>query len=266
MASRRVGLALVLLLLLPQLARAATPPRGGGCEAGAYLARWRAGAIGRTVSGNACWIVGKAGELRLEASLDTGGEDRPAENLFYQQGQGWSLILGQPGEGTFNPWAEAWQEVHPGLEAWMRAALLCPGRRSDSATSRGTAYRPRFCRPTQPMSVYRWVAPRLTFGGRDQTDSDSGRTGRFRQSMVRRGTGRGADREIARLEVFHPAPRVAGWIAGTRLRLVSSRRPGYLEWTILQRSPGFEAPPEAFLPLWPLSEFVDPVRVFPGTR
>lgn len=268
MAPRGLGIPAFLLflifLLLPACAGAASPSSTGGCAPGAYLAAWRAEAVGRAVEGSACWIVGGGGELRIEVGF--GGTDgAPIERLFSQVGDGWSLVLGEPGQGTINPWAEAWREVTPGLESWVRAFLLCSGQEISRPADGSGGARPRFLLKRRSADVYRWIAPRLALDSRTVSAGSVPAAG-FRKSLVRRGSGRGSEQEIVRLEVFRPAGPVTGWAPGTRLRAASSRRPGHLEWTILRRSTAFEAPAEVFLPLWPLAQFIDPDTVFPGTR
>lgn len=263
MAPLRRNLYLVLLpLMLPVLSGAADRRTGGGCAEGAYLATWKAEALGRGAAGLACWIVDEAGALRLEVGL--GGTDPlSVRGLFGQRGQGWSLILGDPGQGTFNAWSEPWREVGPGLESWVRNALLCTGAVSGRNASAATPPRPRFAGAGRADSVARWIAPPLTL---DRTARNSASAAGFRARMAGRGSGRGDAAETARLEVFRDGGADAGWAAGTRIRLSSSRRPGHVEWTILERTPAFAAPDEVFLPLWTLDRIVEPARVFPGTR
>ena len=245
------------------------------------LARWRATAFGEARQGLCCWVTGPEGALRLEVSAPQrpGEPARRIGSLLAWEGDGWTLILGEPGQGTLNRWREQWRQPPPGLEPLVRAGLAdwsdeeiptSPGGISNRPGGRPSAWRSPS--PELRGRIHlerRWEAPLLSLApGHGPAlipgfDPDS-----FRNRMIRRGSGRGGSAEIVTLEFSIPAGgrRAAGpWSPGTRLLVSSSRRPGQLQLDLLDSTFHPDLSVEAFLPLWPLGWFLSPAEMFPGT-
>ncbi len=257
---------LLALLLLVGLTGGALAQTG---EAGYRFARWRASAWIYDFEGYACWALDGSGALRLEVLSEKGRAASPLQSIFRQAGIGWSVVLGEPGEGTFNPWREAWSKPSPGWEEWIRQILVPGGTGTDnSRMATGNPLPRRRFRGSRggdpPTARIRWVLPVIDLranSAESRTRADRG----FRQRWTWRGRGRGDDREVALLTVWNPGQEGGAWPAGSRGHLASSRRPGSLDFEILR----FEkraVPPEIFLPLWPLRDVVPEDEIFPGTR
>lgn len=193
-------------------------------------ADWRAVALGRQVAGAAGWVTAADGALRLDLTI-TEPSDEPAPEpglaLLARQGRGWTLITGADGAGLYGAWDREWQAPPTGLaELAFQVAALAGAQVAGAA--------PR----TLTLAADPAVASAVGAGG-----SRAG--GDFRQSLVTRGRGGGGPGE--RVSVRASAD-------GGRVRVRSSRRPGWLEVLPRERRTALGAAAEVFLPWWPLGE------------
>jgi hypothetical protein len=268
---------LLILLLwtsLPSFSSAADEP-----HASLVVARWQIEAFSAVRHGLCCWVTGPQEALRLEITpaLDEGTPIPSLASVLSWRGDGWTLVLGQPGQGTLNRWNEQWRNTPPGLEEWIRGCLSRyptqqPSLRSDRPSIRtklsSPGYKWRASGEVEAALVTQdWEAPRLSWAN----DSESGSvetTSGFRKRMTQRGRGRGGSEEMVRLEFKIPelaAHSNDPWPTGAVMTVSSSRRLGTLRLEILERlGPGAVAA-EVFLPLWPLINFVSPDGTFQGT-
>lgn len=243
------------------------------------FAQWRFEAFGRVTQGLCCWLEGPGDGLRLEVTAPSGENDRlpGSESVLAWRGDGWTIVLGEPGQGTLNRWHEQWRNLPPGWEEWIRGILARYPLQGRSELLSGGLLRDRNFLPRlqwrQPGTAAResrfvsWEAPRLqwTAGSSEMPEQ---REERFRDAMVRRGRGRGGAAEVVRFEFVSAADAAkAGtpWPPGSVMNASSSRRPGTLHLEIRQRRAVGTVAPEVFLPLWPLDEFIAPDEKFQGT-
>jgi hypothetical protein len=196
---------------------------------------WTAEVLGRRASGLLGWIEGPDRSLRLELGQDGQGSDPTF--LLAQDGEGWTVILGPDGEGTFNGWGREWRRVDPGLGQLVRGAVDFLSSNQEGPSSR------------------RLEIPDLNPEGNPAAPGRS-----FRRDMVRRGRGRGGAGEIVVLTRLAPKNE-APWAYEIR----STRRPGRIKLGVL-RPLSLDCPvPEVFVPLWPLSDLTVRTRENPGT-
>ena len=268
-------LLMVLFLLLPTKASAVEP----GTRA--VLAHWQASAFSEARHGFCCWMIDPAGSLRLEISAPAGpwDNDQGHESLLAWDGDGWTLILGEPGQGTLNRWREQWRNSPPGLERLIRAALSeFPAKEFEisfdgiSPSHKGFRPQPRNSSSGSARKNHykrRWeVSSRFLVLDDDQKSISGPPQESFRVKMIERGSGRGGAAEIFTQEFFIPTNGHFDrdpWVPGTRMLLSSSRRPGRLQLEVVALQLHLEVPSEAFLPLWPLDKFLSPSEIFPGT-
>lgn len=177
-----------------------------------------------------------AGQWRLEIMLDLAEAPATDVALADRAGRGWTLCGGE--DGTFlQPWDEKWHQL--GVEAggflrslaalplqWFRSVAEPAGSPAGDRTLilRDWADLPEFWRPID------W---RTTRGGR------------LRRQMVARGLGRGG-----------PGLVLDARFGGSGLVLTTARWPVTIEAAVSSTQlDGPDWPAEAYLPLWPLSEF-----------
>lgn len=227
---------------------------------------WSASAFSHDAGGSVCWILGDDGSVRVEVLLDPGGardnadKSHPGdaanlEPLMTWTGDGWTLVLGPDGSGTLNAWGKEWDQVPADLSQLVRlvTALLqsFPSRTPDFP----------FATPVR-QSLGNTGIPRPGMLGSDSSseeDPDVWRyqlrasdTPGFRKRMTTRGRGSGGVGEILVLRWWRSAGQ-----AGYALDISSSRRPGTLNLDPPSNLAVDTPDPEVFLPLWPLSQFID---------
>lgn len=236
---RVIGLGLLVLLVGwlpgdPALAQQATSNAKSTTLSFTHTP-WTAEVLGRRASGLLGWIEGPDHSLRMEMGKASQVSDPTF--LLAQKGEGWTVILGPEGEGTFNSWGREWRRVDPGLGQLVRGAVEFLSSSQDGP------------------SKQRLEIPDLTPEGKPADPERS-----FRRDMVRRGRGRGGAGEIVVLTRLDPK-KEAPWA----YEIHSTRRPGKIKLGNLQPLSLECAVPEVFVPLWPLSDLTVRTRENPGT-
>lgn len=237
-------------------------------------AAWRGSAYSHRASGIICWLSGEDGSLRVEVSEAaatpfadaTGAGTNPLDRLqplLTRRGNGWTMILGPDDAGTLNAWGKEWRQVPPGLAQVVRLVTVSL---RDFPRSR-----PDFDFASQAGPPQRWAdIPRPKFLGSgfsaghgkgswlyqlsplELEDAAGAGKVNFRSGMVARGRGTGGNGEIISLE-WIPVPGADD----TALEITSSRRPGTLRLDPPRVVAVKKPEPEVFLPLWPLSQFIE---------
>lgn len=189
-------------------------------------AAWRGAFLGRGAAGRLALLAGPDGTCR--ADVGEGPVDLPA--LLARRGRGWTLVLPGAGDAVLQPWDREWRRLPADLAAGLRAVA---GALADPAA--GSPRR-------------RHVLP------------PAGEPPGFRAALAARGRGRGGPGEV--LTVVRRGDPAAGGALAVR----SSRRPGSLTFTDLRGLPVSYRPDEAFVPLWPLADLLDPGPGIPGDQ
>jgi hypothetical protein len=200
-------------------------------------ADWRAMALGRQVDGAAGWVTALDGTLRLDLTISEPMNDsapEPGVALLARQGRGWTLITSADGAGVYGAWDREWQSPPAGL-AELAFQVVALTASNGSVASR-----------TLTLAADPAVATAAKAG--------VDRVGGFRHGLVTRGRGGGG-----------PGERVSVRASADdgRVRVRSSRRPGWLEVLPLERLTVVGTAAEVFLPWWPL---VDVLTFLPGSR
>lgn len=260
----------MVLILIPG-ALAAEPPLG---HSFLTSTTWSATAFTHHARGTVCWLAGDDGSLRVEVRqepelvagiiAESGtGSPPDLEPLLTRTGEGWTLVLGPDGNGTLNAWGREWRTAPASLAQMVRLLTASlgnyPGRRPEFpfATSvgrsrrRGSIPRPKTLEfdqsDVEDADVWLFQIPPL-----DLESNEAGGVAGFRRNMIDRGRGAGGRDEIVILRWFRP-----GGQKEYGLRIGSSRRPGTLRLTP-PRDFAVETPEaEVFLPIWPLSQFLE---------
>lgn len=205
-----------------------------------FLATYQVDVLSQHEEGAILWLSAAADDLRLEVLRGSAGE--PASELLakllQQQGQGWTAILNGAGDETLNPWGEGWRIPPAGLG--QSVVLLTEWLK------RGP--------PTEELSDGPW---RATQGHQKQSQQVIGSLFRprsadasFRSRLVSGGYGRGGDGDIVRLAWS------SSEVDSAVLLVSTSKWPGEAKFTLKAVFSADIAVPEAFVPLWPLSELV----------
>ncbi len=230
-----------------------------------FQSGWTGSVLGRTQSGELCWVMGPEGALRLEILFPVvrPGNALTAPNLLNdllrQRGQGYCLVLGEGADGTFNPWGEPWQRLDTAVGRWLipvarlvsghpeAPAFSLPPWREVTPATRGREFRLSPGRKISVGSASRtWQAelPALKRVLEEPATSSVATT--FRRDSVGRGMGRGGSAEILRLTLSCGSP--GSWT------LTTSRKPGRLELSVPLRHAIQRPGLEVFAPLWPLAD------------
>lgn len=195
------------------------------------LADWQAVALGRQVAGAAGWVTAADGTLRLDLTMAAAPEDslpEPGLALLSRQGRGWTLITDADGTGVYGAWDREWKPAPAGLTGLaIRIVALT------AATGSGPVSR----------RLVLAVDPAVAAAAAGAAAERAG--GGFRQGLAARGRGGGG-----------PGERVSARAAGDggRVRIRSSRRPGWLDVLPRERRTAVGTPDEIFLPWWPLGD------------
>jgi len=270
-SARRVSLVILATALIPTSGLpAAEPPLG---HSFLTSTTWSATAFTQHAGGTVCWLPGGDGSLRVEvrreSDPDAGNVESGAgvppdlEPLLKRTGEGWTLVLGPDGKGTLNAWGREWRTAPASLSRMVRLIIVSlrdyPGRRPDFPFAVSAGQSPRrdvIPRPKTRKSdqsrvgdadVWRFQIPPLDL------ESNEGRgVAGFRRKMTARGRGAGGRDEIVALRwSSHDGQEGYGLLIG------SSRRPGSLRLKpprdLVVKTPRVEA----FLPMWPLSQFLE---------
>jgi len=209
-------------------------------------ADWCAEALGRRICGALGWVAAADGGLRLDLTVLEPADDAgsagtavaPGTALLARQGRGWTLVTGADGDGIYGAWDREWRAPPAGLaELALAVAALASGDRPGPA-------RRTFTLAADPAATE-------TAAGADRP------AGSFRQGLVVRARGGGGPGERVNLRT----------VAGVdRVRVRSSRRPGWLDVLPRERRPALGASDEVFLPWWPLGDVLTfPSGTGPGT-
>jgi len=184
---------------------------------------------------------------RCEIGLHDQAMVDPRRDLLHRTGRGWTITC-SAGEGFMQPWNDAWhplgREVTDTFQqmivAWEKG--LSPAEPASQSSSR-----------------HRWQASPLA-GQKHQVlvldslddlpaswqiqPSSSQETGHLRRRLTTRGRGRGGDGVVLKLS-----------IEDGNLNITSVRWPGRLV-LVRQGWVPMTTPAEAYLPLWPLADFI----------
>jgi hypothetical protein len=243
---RRAGVGLLWLLSLslpavPVLAQETLP-------ANLVSTTWRLQTALGEAEGGMLLLRGPDHRWRLEVAIAPSGRTPlPVERtrLAQRQGEGWTLTL-EPDSGFLQPWHEPWRSLSPQA---IRAIDDLLERWLDCVGDTGPVVGPRRWR--QPVQARSESLPvpdleRLVLDPADLPDAvrPPGPAGGLRARLVARGLGRGAVGLGLK----------ARWTAED-LQMHSSRWPGGLSIR-LTGNQAVAVPAEAFLPLWPLADFL----------
>ncbi|MEN8005514.1 MAG: hypothetical protein ABFS42_00775 [Candidatus Krumholzibacteriota bacterium] len=235
---------------------------------------WTASVYSRQARGTICWLGGEDGSLRVEVAESPAESFDPAPrpdtnpletlgSLLDRTGDGWTLILGPEDTGTLNAWGREWRQVPAGLAQLARLVTVSvrdyPHQRPDFSFAMFTAshgggggiprpYFTAFGSTTDPGDDT-W---RFQLSSLELEDGGERPVTGFRGRMVARGRGTGGQGEVVSLGWFRPpgADRYG-------LEVTSSRRPGTLRLEPPLDMAVKTPEPEVFLPLWPLSQFLE---------
>jgi hypothetical protein len=209
-----------------------------------HVAAYDASAFAYRDTGTFLWLTGPDGILRLEVRRGpaTAAGAEAAAPMLSWQGQGWTAILAGPGDDTLNAWGQQWRLPPPGVAAVVQRAgaalVVGPPPPSESAgvwrAGRGGA------------KLAKSRIPSL----REPAPGESPSAG-FHGALVQRGSGRGGDDEMLALRWHETGP---GQTPALEVR--ATRRPGRLTLRLLGSRAVSFAYPEAFVPLWPLSDLI----------
>jgi len=249
-------LRLLFLLFVIHLLPLATPVLGHGGDHGVsngtlHTATWRFQAWGRSVSGLACWISEVDGRWRLEvATSDDDSADTPA-SLLYQIGDGWTVVSVDGSKTYMQPWRDKLESI-PTADADRIVALLALAQKGSGAVPVletlgahvGTGAGRRVV-SRMPWTDDKIVAEALAVHWSNASGSH------LRGVLEERGRGRGGPGEIWSLIFTGPG----------NSRLSSSRRSGILHLDGGRDWPAHYDPDEVFVPLWPLAELLDLVKI-----
>jgi len=209
---------------------------------------WRVDTPLGSVTGPCLYLVDGADctNWRCEIAVAESGVWPTRDDLLERRGYGWTMT-GSVDGGFIQPWHEPWRQL--GHSATLSMADLLrwwsggSGRQDAGVDGGNSHYRWRPRRSGSPVSVIfdDWSGLPETWRP-PTTGARAG--GSLRRQLTTRGTGRGGDGLVLDLS----------W-EDERLAVTSARWPGRLiiekgadEWTAV--------PEEAFLPLWPLAEFL----------
>lgn len=244
--SRLPGRGAILLGLGLLAAGCALP--AAGSEADLVLARWRLQTPLGEAGGPLLAAVSKVRGWRLEVGVQAAAGDTVVPDLGRRLGEGWTLCAGN--DGAFRkPWHEPWRTLDPrtadALADLLAAWLAGPPRGRPQAVRAGRRWRPA---PDPPRRSIVLPDAQRILSDRDPGHGAAGPgpdgRGALRRRLVARGLGRGGDDLLIRLR----------WDQG-RLVLTTNRWP--LRLTIAAAaSDTVSLPEEAYLPLWPLAEFL----------
>lgn len=235
---------------------------------------WSASALSHHACGTACWVMDLDGSLRVEVLREAGHEPEGTANnpvgdladldpLLTWTGDGWTLVLGPDDQGTLNAWGREWRSVPVSLAQLVRLITTSLGlypagppefpfalALGHSGSAGGIA-RPKILDsvPARPAKDEVW---RYQLAALDLETTGSRKPPSFRRTMTARGRGTGGQNEILELRWTS-----AGDSGGSGLRVRSSRRPGALHLDRAWKQAVISPEPEIFLPLWPLSQFIE---------
>ena len=197
-----------------------------------------------TVSGRVLVLRGADDRWRCEMAPHGTTTPVTRQTLLHRRGQGWTLVA-SPEAGFVQPWHEPWRKTGPEAGAALGElfALWLDGVPSAGAPSEEKA-RWRLAGPAFPATVEldSWAA--LPTDWRPPGRATTAGQGRLRKRMTARGRGHGGDglRFLIR------------WVDGC-FEMTTAQWPGRLE-TDPPVQESVTVPAEAYLPLWPLADFL----------
>lgn len=248
----------LLLLFVVPLLPLATPALGHEGDhvvpnGELHTASWRFQAWGRSVSGLACWVSEVDGRWRLELATSPENDDRADTpvSLLYQIGDGWTVVSVDGAKTYVQPWRDKLESV-PAAAAARIVALLALAEKGAGAVpvleslgahvNAGTGRRAVSCMPWTDAKI---AAESLAVDWSNEGGSQ------LRDVLEGRGRGRGGSGETWNL-IF---------TGSGSSRLSSSRRNGVLHLEGGDDWPAHYDPEEVFVPLWPLAELLDLVKI-----
>ena len=217
--------ALVISLLLAAVMAAGSPAGGASIR---QVGAWRLDTpLGRAAGPFLLVADAETAHWRLELALDGDGPRHRLEDLQARRGRGWT-ICGGDGAAFVQGWNERWHEVGSGTAGALAAlAGAVAGQRTTGDS--------RVVLPTWDDMPAAWRPP----GRRPQPGH------RLRRQLTLRGLGAGGD------------GLVLSWretIDG--LEFTTTRWPVRVVMATLATDQELDLPAEAYLPLWPLAEFL----------
>jgi len=208
-----------------------------------WIGSWRLETPLGTAHGTLLYLVADRGAWRCELAVAEAGDEPRRTDLLHRRGRGWTLV-GGPDGGYVQPWDEGWQALASASEGALAQLLRVwtgASPRSGPAGRGPGAPGGRSPGP-QPVVLDRWEDLPADWRPPDELPSTGGD---LRRRLTSRGRGRGGPGLVLYLR-----PRAAALEVGT------TRWPGRL--TVA--GPVHEVadvPAEAYLPLWPLADFLD---------
>ncbi len=190
-------------------------------------------------------IESRPGETwRCEIAVAEDGRWPANDDLRHRKGRGWTLS-GTTEGGFVQPWSEPWRVLGPSATSALGEILerLIVGESVASASSRDGHRRWRTAEPRRPMPVILDDWEGLPAAWRPP-ESGPVTGGALRRRLSTRGLGRGGDGLVLDL-AWH----------GEELVATTARWPGKIELNLLDVE-SLDLPAEAYLPLWPLAEFL----------
>lgn len=185
-----------------------------------------------------------AATWRCEIAVAESGGWPDRQDLMRRQGRGWT-ITSTPDGSFVQPWDGPWRELG-GSAARSLGELIGRWLAGDRSASGASGTRPDRWRPVEAWRPCPVVLREWTGLPADWRPVDDGPAtgGALRRRLVARGRGRGGDGLVLDLR----------WM-GDDLVATTARWPGRIA---LRRTgnESAELPVEAYLPLWPLAEFL----------
>lgn len=184
---------------------------------------------------------------RCEVGLQDQAMVDPRSDLLHRTGRGWTITCSE-GEGFIQPWNDAWHPLGSEVTETFQQMIVA----WEMGISPGEPAAP-------PSFRHRWQATPhhgqthqvLVLDSLDDLPASwqlqprsSHETGHLRRRLTTRGRGRGGEGVVLKLTVEEG-----------NLNITSVRWPGRLV-LVRQGWVPMPAPPEAYLPLWPLADFI----------
>jgi hypothetical protein len=224
------------------------PVHAADSRAQLFFGQWSVQTPMGTAGGPVLCLVEQQRSWRLDFLVDSGDLDKPVEDLLKRRGEGWTLAGGQNG-GFSQPWHQPWRQLSSTSTAAMHELILMMITDQNHQEELDKPTPRRWRRPLPERDARITIADwrdLIVLPDRHGRDADPMRSSRgdLRRRSVIRGLGRGG--EDLCLNLRRNGPRVV---------LSTARWPGSLV-IMLKEERRMVVPTEAFLPLWPVADFL----------